>query len=229
MKNVSPSPNLSFRLYEPQDYESVKRIMIECYADLGGAYATEEELNLLSHLYQRGQIVCLLDDKIIGGTTSRIVPYDVYSQPHSLATCANLDLYESDAMNGDSVYGLDVFVMPEYQNLRIAKQVVEILNKHIFEDNFRFYMGTSRLVNYAEYADKMSIKEYTAKVKNREIYDMALTFHLKNGVEFINENPNFCKEDIKSAGHGVIIGVPNPSFDPERAIYPERANIFELV
>ncbi len=72
-------------------------------------------------------------------------------------------------------------------------------------------------------------KEYTAKVKNREIYDMALTFHLKNGVEFINENPNFCKEDIKSAGHGVIIGVPNPSFDPERAIYPERANIFELV
>lgn len=229
MKNASPSPNLSFRLYEPQDYESVKRIMIECYADLGGAYATEEELNLLTHLYQRGQIVCLLDDKIIGGMTSRIVPYDVYSQPHKIATATNLDLFEQEAMIGDAVYGLDVFVLPEYQNLRVAKIIVELFSQNVFEDNFRFYIGSSRLVNYAQYVHDMSILEYTQKVRNREIYDMILTFHLKNNVIVLNENPDCYEEDVKSAGHGVILGLPNPAFDPERAIYPERANIFALV
>jgi hypothetical protein len=223
MEQNPPKPNLVFRLYTPQDYEGLKNIMQISYADLGAPYAPEEELMLLSTLYPRGQIVCLLDGVIVGATISRVVPSEIYNLPHNQATCINIDLYENDTVIGDSVYGLDVFVNPEYQNLRIAKQIIAILMQHIFEDNFKTYMGTSRLVSYPQYMHELSIQEYAAKVKNREIYDFSLSFHMNNKAEFVCENPNFSEDDVKSAGHGVIIAVKNPNFNPDLMIYPDRA------
>lgn len=223
MEQNSPKLNLVFRLYEPQDYEGLKNVMQLSYADLRESYAFEDNVNLLSALYPRGQIVCLLDGIIIGATISRVVPSEIYNLPHNQATCINIDLYEKDTVVGDSVYGLDVFVNPAHQNLRIAKQIVAILMQHIFEDNFKTYMGTSRLVNYPQYMHELSIQEYAAKVKNREIYDFSLSFHMNNKAEFVCENPNFSEDDVKSAGHGVIIAVPNPVFNPNLPIYPTRA------
>ncbi len=218
----TPSENLVFELYQPHHYQGLKETMQECFAELDESFADEEELDMLSALYPRGQIVCLLDGKVIGANIARVVPFEKYCKAHTQAECIDKDLFIPDFLLGDAVYGLDVFVDPQYQNLKIGKQLVEILVKHVFEDNFRCMMGISRTVNFAAHIHEMDCATYAEKVRNREIYDSALSFHIRNGMEFVNVSPNFSEDDVASAGFGIILQSPNPNFDPSKPIFPGR-------
>ncbi len=221
----TPAPELSFELYQPHHYPGLKTIMQASFADIGeDACADEEELAMLSALYPRGQIVCLLNGEVIGANLARIVPFDRYAQAHTQENCINKDLFVPDTVKGDAVYGLDVFVDPRYQNLRIGKQIVELLIKNTFEDNFRCMMGICRVVNFPAVMHEMDCETYAHKVKARELNDAVLSFHFRNGMEFVNVSPNFCEDDIASAGYGVILQIPNPNFDPKLPIYPVRAH-----
>ncbi len=223
METTIPIPEFIFRPYEAGDYEGLKNVMQECYSDLGSPYAPEEEMVLLNALYPRGQIVCLCDGVLVGATISRIVPSSIYFKAHTQAEIINLEVYEQDAVNGDSLYGMDVFVSAPFQRFKIGKQLVFLLHKVAVADNFYCNMGNSRIPNYAAYAQTMSLQEYALKVKNRELVDAALSFHYSNGYSYISDNPNFCEDDVKSAGHGINIAVLNPTFNSNLPIYPDRA------
>jgi hypothetical protein len=214
--------NLEFRPYQASDYLPLKKVMQAAFADIEGAYATEEEMFLLSELYPRGQIVCLLNGQLIGATLSRIVPSERFRQPHTQADCIDLSTYVSDAAVGDSVYGLDVFVLPDFQNLKIARKIVTLLKKHVFEDNFRFFLGNSRVSGYHQYRDLMEVYSYYELVKSRELYDPALSFHLSCGMEFVCVNPEFSPDDTASAGLGIMLQEVNLSYNAACPIYPER-------
>jgi GNAT superfamily N-acetyltransferase len=222
MESNSQKPTLIFRLYEPQDYAGLKNVMQMSYADLKESYAFEDNVNLLSALYPRGQIVCTLDEEIIGASLNRIAPYAEYIQPHSQEKCIDASLYAQDTIAGDSLYAVDTFLHPQYQGLKIGKQLVQMLLDNLQTDNLFALFGNSRLVNYSKYAHEMSIATYAEKVKNRVLYDPVLSFHYSNGMEFVCENPNFSPEDTKSAGHGAIVAVKNPKFNPSEPIYADR-------
>jgi GNAT superfamily N-acetyltransferase len=216
---------ISFELYQIKHYKELKELMRLCFSDIGDVYASEEELQLLSDLYPRGQIVCLVDDKIVGVNLSRIVPFSKYQKPHNQEMCIDQNVFLSETEQGNSVYGLDVFVHPDYQNLKIGKMIVSKFIQNVFEDNFYCMMGISRVVNYSNYVNEMDCETYVQKVINREIKDPVLGFHLSYGSEFVNVSPNFSDDDHSSAGYGVTIAVYNPNFDATKAIYLERAKI----
>lgn len=223
METNPPKPTLVFRPYEAQDYEALKNVMQECYADLGGAYAPEEEMSLLSTLYPRGQMVCLHEGTLVGAAISRLLPSSIYFKSHTQAEIINLDVYEKDTENGDTLYCMDVFVSPPYQRFKIGKQLMKLLTDVSVEDNLYSIMGNSRVSNYAPYAETMSLQEYAFKVKNRELIDSSLSFHYSNGFSYLCDNPNFCEDDIKSAGHGINLALLNPTFNPDLPVYPDRA------
>lgn len=210
------NPNLSFELCKPEHYPSLNALMELCFSDLKGGYAPEEEIETLSRLYPRGQIVCVLDGKVIGANLSRIVPFEAFSKPHTQEDCIDQSRFEFDAAIGDSVYGLDVFVHPDYQNLKVGKQIVELFVKNVFEDNFYCMMGICRVVNYPAHMHEMDCETYALKVKNKELYDPCLSFHVRNGMEYVNVSPGFCEDDISSAGYGVIMASYNPAYDPSK-------------
>ncbi|TAF34945.1 MAG: hypothetical protein EAZ57_02145 [Cytophagales bacterium] len=214
--------NLEFRLYHPMDYKVLKTVMQIAFSDMEGAFVGEEEMLILSGLYPRGQIVCLLDGKLIGATVSRVVASQRFTKPHTQADCSNMRHYLPDTIHGDALYGLDVFVLPAYQNLKIARKIVTLLKKHAYEDNFITVLGSSRVSGYAKYVNHMDCETYFNKVKSREIYDPALSFHLSCGMEYVCVNDKFSDEDVSSAGFGIILQQLNPDYKPELMIYPER-------
>ncbi len=218
-----------FRLYRAEDYAQLKQVMQTAFSDIEGAYATEEEMELLSELYPRGQIVCTLNGQLIGATLSRVVPSERFQQPHTQYDCIDLSTYVPDTAVGDSVYGLDVFVLPEFQNLKIARKIVTMLKKHVFEDNFRFFLGNSRVSGYHQYRDLMDCYAYFQLVKSRELYDPALSFHLSCGMEFVCINPEFNYEDAASAGLGIMMQQINNDYNPSLSIYPERWSILAQI
>lgn len=219
------TPNITFALYEPSHYNAFKETMQLCYADMDGAFATEEEMSLGASLYPRGQLVALHGDKVVALNSARVVPFARYSQPHTQADCVNLDRWVHDTAIGDCVYGLDVCVHPDYQNLRLGKQIVDLLVRHTFEDNFMAMIGNCRVVNYPQHAHTMDLETYAGKVKTKEIYDPVLSFHMRNGMEFVNINPTFSENDYASGGMGVTLAIYNPDFDPNRIIFPDREKV----
>lgn len=221
------TPILHFALYRPEMYPSFRETMLRCYPDIEDGVAPEEEMLLASTLYPRGQIVCLHGDKVVGINIARVVPYARYSQPHTQADCIDLDRYIPDTATGDCVYGLDVCVHPDYQNLKIGQQLVDILIRHTFQDNFYAMIGNSRVVNYPKHQDEMDLATYASKVQRKEIYDAALSFHMRNGMQFVNINPEFSDDDHESGGMGVTLAIYNPEFDPAQPIYPEREQVLQ--
>jgi GNAT superfamily N-acetyltransferase len=204
--------SFTIRNYCSVHYEEVKALMQACFADMGSIYSTYEELELLSSLYPHGQILFFANDELVAANFSRIVPFDKYKLRHTQVDCANLDSFLNDAINGDSVYGLDVIVKPDYQSSKIGKQIVKEFLDRVFSGNFKYMLGISRIVNYHKYADSMSALEYAEEVKARRINDPVLGFHFSYGCEIIGDSPDFNVMDVASAGEGIIIGVKNPEY-----------------
>lgn len=220
-------PQLTFRLYAPQDYPALKHLMQCAFADIEGAYAPEEEMLLLHKLYPRAQVLCFFDDELIGANIGRIVPFDTYAAPHTQEECIDLTRFVPEAVVGDWVYGLDIFVHPQYQNLKIGKQVYDLFFRHVCADNFKGVVGICRAVNYLAHAHEMDLETYVAQVKARTLNDNVLSFHLRNGGEFVSISPNFCEDDLASGGYGVFLKFPNPDYRADLPIYPQRALALE--
>jgi GNAT superfamily N-acetyltransferase len=220
-------PQLTFRLYQPSDYPALKSLMQLAFADIEDAYAPEEEMTMLSALYPAGQVLCFFDDELVGANLARVVPFERYAAPHTQEECIDLDRFVPDTASGDWVYGLDIFVHPQYQNLKIGKQVYEVFFRNICRDNFKGVVGICRAVNYLAHQHEMDLETYVAKTKARELNDNVLSFHLRNGGEFVSISPDFCPDDTASGGYGVFLKFPNPDFRADLPIYPARTTVLE--
>lgn len=218
-------PQLTFRLYQPEDYPALKALMQLAFSDIDGAYAPEEEMTLLSRLYARAQILCFFDDELIGANLGRIVPFERYAAPHTQEDCIALENYVPETLIGEWVYGLDIFVHPQYQNLKIGKQLYQLLFQNVCEDNFKGVVGICRAVNYLSHQHEMDLATYALKVGTRELNDSVLSFHMRNGGEFVSVSPHFCEDDAASGGMGVFLKFPNPDYRADLPIYPERSAV----
>ncbi len=215
---------LSFRIYNPADYLQLKRLMEAAYSDLENPATSEQEMDLLLAIYPQGQIVAELDGQIIGANIGRVLPYDVYIRPHTQEEIIDVARYVSDTISGDCAYGMDIFINPEYHNLKIGQQLIKIFIEATRIDNFKAMIGISRLSKYHLYQHEFSVEEYVQKVCNKELYDPALSFHLRYGANYVCMAANFSPDDTNSLGYGVILELVNPNYNPNLPTYPNRTN-----
>ncbi|MFM2267860.1 MAG: hypothetical protein RL757_1301 [Bacteroidota bacterium] len=219
--------NLTFRPYESNDYPALKTMMQAAFGDMGSPYYSESEIGLMSKLYPKGQILAFWGDQLVGATTSRIVPYQKYAQPHTATDCGNVNLFIEEAAIGDSLNGMDVFINPNFKTVNLGTQLVKKLLEIIEQDNLRALLGVSRLVRYHKVASEMDCETYVKKVCDGELIDPVLNFHLRYGSTVLCVAPNFFPEDTKSGGHAAIITWASPCFDAGKAICPSRTNMSE--
>ena len=203
-------PVISITNYEPKYYAEFKELMQLCYNDMGEACSTEAEIQLLSELYPKGQILIFVNGVLGGATTSRIVPYTTYFQAHTQADIEDMNRYRNDAQHGESVYALDIFVHPQYRhsNLSLAKVLVKMIVQQVSNDGFKHYFGISRVPNFSEFANTMDLETYAQKVVNRELKDSVLGFHLSCGAKIVNHFPHYNPADLPSMGCGVLVEYP---------------------
>jgi GNAT superfamily N-acetyltransferase len=219
---ITTTSDIQFYYYKPSMYPAFKALMQHCFADMGGEFACEKEMTLLSNLYSRGQIVAFVEGKMVGGVISRIVPFESYNRAHTQAQILDLSTYVSDAEEGNALYGLDIFVHADYRRLKLGNALYIKLIEQYESDNFTDFLGASRVSNYANYAKRMSLRTYIEQVKNGEIKDGALSFHLHNGMEIFDVMYDFNEGDTMSSGCGVAMGVANAKYNPNLPTYKER-------
>lgn len=207
--------NLKLRNLRLEDFEEVKAIMDRVYVALGGAWPRKKYVAMLK-AFQEGQI-CIEDSgKVIAAAFSVIVDYDKFGDEHTYDEITGNAYLTTHDPNGDVLYGVDVFVDPEYRNLRLGRRLYEARKELCQNLNLRAIFAGGRIPNYNNYSSELSPQQYIESVKRKEIYDPILTFQLSNDFEVKRVLKAYLPEDEESEGYATLLEWFNIYYEPKK-------------
>ncbi len=191
------------------DYDDLKDTMNRAYRGIGGGAWTKKQIKKLLEKFPEGQICVEVNDIVVGCALSLIVDYDKFGDNHTYEQITGLYNMDTHDPDGDVLYGIDVFVHPEYQGMRLARRLYDARKELCENLNLRAIIAGGRIPGYVKYASKYTPKEYIEKVKSRAIYDPILTFQMSNGFNVKRILTNYLAYDHESQSFATLIAWDN--------------------
>jgi predicted amidohydrolase/ribosomal protein S18 acetylase RimI-like enzyme len=204
------------------DYPNIKQIMDRVYSGMGGAW-TPGEFNTLIDQFPEGQIC--IEDKgrvVAAALTIRVNAAEFENRRHTYE-----DLVDDGEMSGhdpmgDALYGVDIFVDPDYRGLRLGRRLYDARKELCETLNLKSIIFGGRIPGYGEYADSMTPAAYIQKVKANEIYDPVLTFQLSNDFHIKKVLKNYIPADTQSDAYGVLMEWNNIYYEKRQKLFGGR-------
>ncbi len=223
VKEQSPESEHELRLrnLKISDYADICEIMERVYAGMGGAWQVHEFENLIS-LFPEGQI-CIDDKgKVIAAALSLRINADDFEGKHSYEdVIADGDMVGNEP-EGDALYGIDVFVHPDYRGLRLGRRLYDARKELCEQLNLKSILFGGRIPGYREYRNELTPLEYVNKVRSNEIYDPVLTFQLSNDFHIKKVMKNYIPEDRKSMSYGILMEWNNIYYEKRQKLFGGR-------
>ena len=213
MENQNIS-KIQLRPLQIEDYQQLAQSFRRVYADGSDVFWTHEQIETLLRIFPEGQVVTVADDKIVGCALSIIVDYDLVKGDHTYAKVTGNETFSTHNPNGNILYGIEVFIHPDYRGLRLARRMYEYRKELCEKLNLKAIMFGGRIPNYHKYADRMRPKEYIEKVGKREIYDPVLTFQLSNDFHVRRVMTNYLPNDEESKHYACLLQWDNIYYQP---------------
>ncbi|MEE4363072.1 MAG: bifunctional GNAT family N-acetyltransferase/carbon-nitrogen hydrolase family protein [Desulfotignum sp.] len=213
---------LTLRSLKKEDYPHIKRIMDLVYSGMGGAWTPEEFAVLIDH-FSEGQI-CIEDKgKVIAAALAIIVNSQEFEkQRHTYEDVVSGGEMTSHDPEGDALYGVDIFVDPDYRGLRLGRRLYDARKELCETLNLKSIIFGGRIPGYGKHAKEMTPAEYIKKVKATEIYDPVLTFQLSNDFHIKKILKNYIPEDTQSDAYGVLMEWNNIYYEKKQVLFGGR-------
>lgn len=208
--------NLNLRHLLLDDYEDLKQLMDAVYPGLGGAW-TKKQFRAQLKIFPDGQIGIEDHGVIVAAAFSVVVDYDKFGDQHTYDEITGDAYLSTHDPLGDILYGVDVFVSPDYRGMRLGRRLYEARKELCKNLNLKAIVAGGRIPNYKNFSDEMSPQEYIEMVKKKEIYDPILTFQLSNDFEVKRVIKGYLPEDKESHGYATLLEWNNLYHDPEKA------------
>ncbi|MBI3511526.1 MAG: bifunctional GNAT family N-acetyltransferase/carbon-nitrogen hydrolase family protein [Bacteroidetes bacterium] len=180
------------------DYLGLRNSMVEAYKNWHGSIWSEENIRQLLATFPEGQIVVLVNGKVVGCALSIIVNYESFGDDHTYQAITGNYTFSTHIKEGDVLYGIEVFIHPDYRGLRLARRLYDARKELCEKLNLKSIIFGGRIPNFAAHADKVTPKEYINKVKMKEIYDPVLSFQLSNEFHVKKLLVNYMPGDVES-------------------------------
>ncbi len=208
------SPKLLLRTIEATDYEPLAELMDLVFHDVGGAWPRMTIMDLI-HQFPDGQI-CIEDKgKIIAAALTIKVSYNRFSLPHLYSDIITEHNVIQNQVTGDAMYGLDVFVHPDYRGLRLGRRLYDARKELCRSQNFKAILAGGRIPNFHLHAAELSISEYIEKISRKELYDPILSFQLANGFDVKRIMRDYLPEDDASQGYATLLEWDNVFYEDD--------------
>ena len=196
---------IELRNLQQEDYKDLRAVMVESYDGYEDEPWRSRDINILLEKFPEGQICICANEKVVGCALSIVVDYDKYTDNHTYEQVVDNYNFNTHDPNGDVLYGIEVFVHPDYRGMRLARRLYDA-RKEICESlNLRGILFGGRMVHYGEYADSLTPKEYIEKAKNNDIYDRVLNFQLSNDFHVRKVIRNYLKHDTSSKDYAALM------------------------
>lgn len=195
--------SLHLRNTRLSDFARIEEIMNLVYGHAGGAWSREQFESQIG-LFPEGQL-CIEDrGELVAAVISVIVDYKKFGDFHSHEQITGGGYLTTHDPEGDTLYGVDVFVHPDYRGLRLGRRLYDARKQLCRKLNLRRIIFGGRIPGYAAHADQLSPQDYIEQVKRHEIYDPVLTFQLSNDFHVRRVITGYLPEDEESKGYAVI-------------------------
>jgi predicted amidohydrolase/GNAT superfamily N-acetyltransferase len=172
--------NIELKFLDLKDYQELKTTMISAYTNMPDSYWKEHHIESLINKFPEGQVVIKINGQLAGCALSIMVDYDAFEDDHTYIDITGNYSFSTHTKTGDVLYGIDVFIKPEFRGLRIGRRLYDY-RKEVCENlNLRGIAFGGRMPNYSKYSEEISPKEYIEKVKRKEINDPVLNFQISN-------------------------------------------------
>ena len=148
---------------------------------------------------------------------SVIVDYDKFGDQHTYDQITGDAYLTTHDPLGDVLYGVDVFVSPDYHGMRLGRRLYEARKELCQNLNLKAIVAGGRIPNYQNHADKLTPQAYIEQVKRKELYDPILTFQLSNEFDVKRVIKGYLPEDKESHGYATLLEWTNLYYDPEKA------------
>lgn len=196
--------HLKLRNLQVEDYGHVKEIMDHIYHMIGGAW-TRSQFNQLLTRFPEGQI-CIEDNgRVVAAALTIIVSYSDFGDRHKYDEITGQGNFNTHDPEGDTLYGVDVFVDPAYRGLRLGRRLYDARKEICEQLNLRRIIVGGRIPGYTGHAGELSPQEYITRVKGRELSDPVLSFQLSNEFHIRRVVKNYLPDDHDSKSYAVIL------------------------
>ncbi|WMJ73742.1 bifunctional GNAT family N-acetyltransferase/carbon-nitrogen hydrolase family protein [Cytophagaceae bacterium ABcell3] len=203
-KQKESEHKLHLRNITIDDYDQIREIMEVVYSNAGGAW-TKRELKSQLKYFPEGQI-CIEDNgKLVAAAFSLIVNYADYGDKHTYKEITANGTLKNHDPEGDTLYGIDVFVHPAYQGMRLGRRLYDARKELCENLNLRAIIAGGRIPGYKEHAHEYTPKQYIEKVKNKEVFDPILTFQLANDFHVRKVLTNYLPDDKESKSYATLL------------------------
>ena len=214
MESMPRINKVTIRTLQIEDYDSLAQSFTRTYTDGSDVFWSHKQIEKLIRIFPEGQIVTVIDKKIVGCALSIIVDYDKVKNDHTYASVTGNETFDTHNPKGNILYGIEVFIHPEYRGLRLARRMYDYRKELCETLNLKAIMFGGRIPNYHKYSEEIRPKEYINKVSKKEIYDPVLTFQLSNDFHVRKVMTNYLPNDEESKHYACLLQWDNIYYQP---------------
>lgn len=208
--------NIELKYLSLSDYQELKEAMIEAYTNMQNAYWKEHHIEILINSFPEGQVVLKVNGQIAGCALSIVVDYSKFDNNHTYKDITGNNTFNTHTIDGDILYGIDVFIKPEFRGLRLGRRLYDYRKELCEKLNLKGIAFGGRIPNYHKFEKELTPKQYIEKVKQKEIHDPVLNFQMSNDFHPSKILKNYLEGDKESREFAVLLEWDN--------IYYEKPN-----
>lgn len=214
MNNNQVMTKLFVRSTTPADINILLRLQADVYPSIDPWQ--RDHLVHQIEVFPEGQLVAMLNGRIVGCASSLVILWDEWAEEHSWKEITAAGTFDTHNTAGFTLYGAEVFVDPRLRGKRVGHALYEARRQLCKRLNLRRIIACGRLPGYGAVADQMSVELYAKKVLWGDITDPVLSFQLREGFRYCGIMKNYIPEDQESRGHAALIVWINPDYDASR-------------
>ena len=206
---------LKLRNLRLDDYPDVKRIMDQVYSGMGGAW-TRRQFAAMLNRFPEGQICVEDHGTVAGAALTLIVDYNRFGDKHTYDQITGDGYFTTHDPDGDVLYGVDVFVDPEYSGMRLGRRLYDARKELCRKLNLRSIVAGGRIPGYKDYSDELTPEEYIDLVRRQETYDPILSFQLANDFHVRRIIRDYIPDDDESHGFATLVQWNNIFYEDKK-------------
>jgi predicted amidohydrolase/GNAT superfamily N-acetyltransferase len=218
--------NIELKFLDLNEYQELKSAMISAYTGMPGSFWKEHHIKALIDKFPEGQVVLKINGQLAGCALSIIVDYDDFEDDHTYVDITGRFSFDTHTSDGDTLYGIDVFIKPEFRGLRLGRRLYDY-RKEVCENlNLKGIAFGGRMPNYSKYAAEISPKEYIEKVKRKEINDPVLNFQISNDFHPAKVMKGYLEGDKESGDFAILMEWDNIYYKkPSKKAATKKKNV----
>ncbi|NJL29183.1 MAG: GNAT family N-acetyltransferase [Thermoanaerobaculia bacterium] len=201
------------RQLQLSDYPALVAMQQRCFP--GMKPWSREQIASQLQRFPEGQIAIEIDGRLAASSSSLVIDFDEYDEGHTWHEVADHGYIRNHNPEGDTLYGIEVMVDPEFRGTKLARRLYEARKRLCVDRNLKRIVIGGRIPGFVDHKDKLSARQYVEKVSAGSLYDPVLTTQIANGFVLKRLIHSYLDSDTASDGHATLLEWVNLDYRPD--------------